>query len=309
MILYLPPLTSTKGPPNKFTEVEIEKISAAYKENAGVKHGGWLDKLSKEIGRPKANISRWARKKGLSDNKRIDTKATKLTDCSNCGKPFKSSIKYPRKYCSLKCSRIGTAYTRRGKQLWKDKPHPKGMLGKHHSVEYRKQISTRVSNIWKDKTSVLNSESNRQKHSDHMTRFMTNRFSRIGGASSVYSRTHKGWLELGNKKYFFRSQWEMNYARYLNWLMEKKEIKNWEYEVDTFWFEKIKRGVRSYTPDFKVFENNGKVVYHEVKGWMDQKSKTKLDRMKRYYPEIEILLIDEPQYKSLKKMGRLFGFE
>jgi predicted nuclease of restriction endonuclease-like RecB superfamily len=128
--------------------------------------------------------------------------------------------------------------------------------------------------------------------------------------TSVYSRTTKGWREFyDGKRYYFKSKWEMNYAKYLSWLKQKREIKDWWYEKDTFWFKGIKRGVMSYTPDFKILENNKKIKYHEVKGWMDSKSKTKLKRMKKYYPEIELILIEEDEYNAVKKMGRLFGFE
>ena len=104
---------------------------------------------------------------------------------------------------------------------------------------------------------------------------------------------------------YVRSSWEANWARYLNWLKQNGEIDNWEYEVDTFSFDSIKRGTRSYTPDFKVYEK-GKIIYHEVKGYMDKKSATKLRRMAKYYPEIEIKLIDESVYRSVSLMVRAF---
>ena len=62
---------------------------------------------------------------------------------------------------------------------------------------------------------------------------------------------------------------------------DQGEILKWEYEPETFWFEKIKRGVRTYTPDFKVTEKDGSIIFHEVKGYMDARSKTKLKRMKK----------------------------
>jgi hypothetical protein len=63
----------------------------------------------------------------------------------------------------------------------------------------------------------------------------------------------------------------------------------------------IDRGFSSYTPDFKVTENNGDIIYHEVKGWMDPKSKTRMKRMAHYHPEIRIILIGEKEYKALSK--------
>lgn len=100
---------------------------------------------------------------------------------------------------------------------------------------------------------------------------------------------------------FFRSAWEANWARYLNWLIRIGEIQSWEYEVDTFEFTRIKRGQRFYTPDFKVKNGDGSIEYHEVKGWMDPKSRTKLDRMRRYYPAVKVVLIDQDAYKAIAR--------
>jgi DUF1365 family protein len=97
----------------------------------------------------------------------------------------------------------------------------------------------------------------------------------------------------------------MNYAWYLEFLISKGEIKMWQYEVDTFWFEKIKRGVRSYTPDFKVFTNSGVIEYHEVKGWMDDKSKTKIKRMAIYHPKVVLKVVAEKEYKAIKKWANI----
>ena len=100
---------------------------------------------------------------------------------------------------------------------------------------------------------------------------------------------------------YVRSAWEANYARYLNWLQAHGEILGWEYEPETFEFAKIKRGHRSYTPDFKIRTTNNDIEYHEVKGYMDQASQTKLNRMARYYPNIKIILIDKEVYYAVAK--------
>lgn len=105
--------------------------------------------------------------------------------------------------------------------------------------------------------------------------------------------------------FYVRSKWEANYARYLKWLVSIGEIRSWQYEPDTFEFTKIKRGSRFYTPDFKVFLLSGEFEYHEVKGWLDSRSKTKLSRMKRYFPEIKVVLIDSTAYRGLAEtVGR-----
>jgi len=100
---------------------------------------------------------------------------------------------------------------------------------------------------------------------------------------------------------FVRSSWEANYCRYLNWLASLGEIQGWEYEPETFEFDAIKRGTRSYTPDFKVTNLDGSVEYHEVKGWMDPKSSTKLKRMAKYHPDVTIILIDKDAYYAIRR--------
>lgn len=110
---------------------------------------------------------------------------------------------------------------------------------------------------------------------------------------------------------YVRSSWEANYARYLNWLQQHGEIIEWQYEPRTFEFTSIKRGVRSYTPDFRVVERNGTVAWHEVKGYMDDKSRVKLARMARFYPGERIVLIQTKEMRAIKAaVGRLIpGWE
>lgn len=114
-----------------------------------------------------------------------------------------------------------------------------------------------------------------------------------------------GWRDIGARRIYFRSRWEANYARYLQWLKDIGHIREWEYEPQTFWFEGIKRGARSYLPDFRVTENSGSVTYHEVKGWMDDRSRTCLKRMRIYHPNVRMLLIDAKAYRSIVRKARL----
>jgi hypothetical protein len=115
------------------------------------------------------------------------------------------------------------------------------------------------------------------------------------------TRTAKAGKRDGLGDHYFRSAWEANYARYLNRLMKMKIVERWEFEPETFWFENIKRGVRSYKPDFKVwYMREQKPVYVEVKGWMDAKSKTKIRRFAKYYPQHKLEVVDEKAYKHIK---------
>lgn len=110
-----------------------------------------------------------------------------------------------------------------------------------------------------------------------------------------------GWAQIGDQpRHFYRSKWERNYALYLEWLRQGGHIREWKPEPKTFWFEKIRRGVRSYLPDFLVVENDESEAFHEVKGWMDPKSKTKIARMGRYYPSVRLVVIGRKQYAAIR---------
>lgn len=115
--------------------------------------------------------------------------------------------------------------------------------------------------------------------------------------------------DLGGR--FFRSKWEANWARYLTWLESVGEILGWDYECQEFAFPGIKRGARFYLPDFKVTNRDGSVEFHEVKGYMDQTSQTKLARMARYHPHVVVKIIDREAYTSIARefRQRLPGWE
>lgn len=125
----------------------------------------------------------------------------------------------------------------------------------------------------------------------------------IKRSQNTYTRGKGGKRPDLNNQYF-RSRWEANYARYLNFLIKNNGgVERWEYEVDTFWFEKIRRGVRSYTPDFKVWVDGKEFEYHEVKGWDYPRGKTARKRMNKYYPTVKLILIGEDFFKTLRRQG------
>jgi len=115
----------------------------------------------------------------------------------------------------------------------------------------------------------------------------------------TYNRCRGGKRDDLNGLYL-RSSWEANYARFLNWRQEKGQIVKWEYETHTFEFP-VKRGSKFYTPDFKVYFHDGHHEYHEVKGYMDKESATKLKRMAIHHPEVILKLVDKKAYADLAK--------
>lgn len=236
-------------------------------------------------------MKRYASANRILKNRQIVKKYVLCTNCSTSFSPTRVRGNANFRCCSEACAK------ERASKVWKRKPHPRGMLGKNHA------IATRVNFSIQRRGKKLNlSDDQKQRRSDNSTRLMQKRMLTKG---TMYSRSSAGWFDVGGQICFFRSSWEVNYARYLQWLLQRGEIQKWEYEPDTFWFESIRRGVRSYLPDFKVTEVSG-VSYHEVKGWMDAKSKTKLDRMARYYPEVKLVLIEKNEYNSILKWESMF---
>ena len=221
-----------------------------------------LDKLSDKLGRHKTNVSRKAREFGLTavENHQLTPKGRR-------------------------------AVSKKARRWIKENGHPKGFQGHRHTARAKRIISEKSKNMWADDDHVLNSEEHKQQLSDRLMKARRT-------MSNPYSRAKQGTREdLG---IFVRSAWEANYARYLQWLKENDAIADWEYEPKVFEFTAIKRGTRSYTPDSKVTNLDGSVEWHEVKGWMDAKSKTRIKRFRKYFPEEKLVIIDEDFYRAIR---------
>ena len=107
------------------------------------------------------------------------------------------------------------------------------------------------------------------------------------------------WAVIGDREpIYFRSSWEYYYALFLEKLYLEHKIIDWKHEPKIFWFEGIKRGVRSYLPDFCVIHLDNTEEWCEVKGYYDSKSQTKMKRMRIYFPEIKIRLVGADWFKQ-----------
>lgn len=225
-----------------------------------------LELLAVLLGRPKTGVSRRARELGLTRLDRPSSESTRRKGSAAAAESIRKN------------------------------GHPRGALGMKHTEEAKRTISRKARAAWADPNSKLNSEAFRQKMSD-----ATKAWRAAGGATGGYSRTKSGKRgDLGGL--FLRSSWEANYARYLNWLVAQGEIVGWEYEPRRFDFP-IQRGIRSYMPDFRVELNDGAIEWHEVKGWMDPASKTRLKRMAKFYPDETLLVIDSKWFRAAKRQG------
>lgn len=268
---------NTKSP--RWTPKELSMLRDGYAK--GVGHPLGLEKLAQEMGRTSDAICQKAADLGLTDPFRPKMEA--------------EDRKGPRlpKFATKEALREHMSAV--SKLRHRVQGHPRGMLGKRHTEEIKKVLSACSKKKWQDPSSYLNSEAYRQSISDRSVRLA------LAGwrPPTRHSRTASGTREdLG---IYVRSSWEANYARFLNFLKRHGKISDWEYEPHSFHFEAIKRGTRTYTPDFKVTYPDGHHEWHEVKGWMDDKSRIRLERMAKYFPEEKIVIIDEKWFKSAAK--------
>jgi len=225
--------------------------------------------------------------------------------CRYCGKKFKSRA-VKRKFCSQSC----VAKSRKGKKgaHWEGGKIKK-LCATCGKVIYTRRYRVKIMQKYFYCSAICANKSvyKRKILRDKMVGKLPSHL--VGGRGKVFGNIKKGTYDINGKKIFLRSGWEANYALYLDFLIKRKMIKSWEYEKDIFIFEKIKFGTRSYRPDFKIANNDGSFEYHEVKGWMTKRSKTQLKRMKIYYPNIKLILIDRKPYGEIKaKLGKLLKF-
>ena len=113
------------------------------------------------------------------------------------------------------------------------------------------------------------------------------------------------------------SNYEYNYALYLDFLYSTKKIVGWVRNTTLFGFSKpVEVGIgrmkpiNSHRPDFIIFANDAKYEIHEVKGWMNEKA-TKVDeQFRKDYPNLVYKVIGKNDMLSLQSeyKNKLWGW-
>lgn len=225
---------------------------------------------------------------------------TKKIECRNCGKAFEINWQGSKRiYCSLECNnkakdtRIEVNCATCGKSYLARPRDLENGLDKYCSVECRGKAK-RDKRIVVCKTcgkefETVKSELTRRggvKYCSRKCHFQSTDYKAHGNANGG-KRT-----DLNNQ--YFRSSWEANYSRLLNYLKERYIIKSWEYEPQQFDI-----GGNTYCPDFRVESINGSIGYHEVKGYKSALGTQKINKFQELYPELPLTLIDEKVYINL----------
>lgn len=276
--------------PNVWSDAEIASLTALYKAHEGaiVPLAEWAE----AHGRTASKAQHKAYKLGITQPDRPRHLPRKI-------KLPKWSTDEDRKAALSRATRERLATV----------GHPRGALGLKHTAESKAKMGQASTQMWKSMTQEQLAALVAKRNRTNIERYGT------GGPVHVqseqpFSRCKGGKRpDLDNR--YFRSAWEANYARYLNFLVECGQIKRWEYEPQTFVFHGVTRGALTYTPDFIVISLDDSECYHEVKGWMTSQSKTRMKRMAKHYPEVSIRLVDEPVYRTLNRQcrGLIAGWE
>lgn len=96
------------------------------------------------------------------------------------------------------------------------------------------------------------------------------------------------WDDYKGKTHVFKSRWELSYAQYLD-----DRGLDWEYEPRKFILDGY-----IYTPDFRVCVDRG-IEYHEVKGWLDERTIRRLKAFVSKYPEETLRIIGPAEMVAL----------
>lgn len=246
---------------SEFTQEEKDYIVANYKSYN-------LTEISCVLARPKTSVCRVAKQLGLemTGKKKEKVKPKRKFETAEELREWKSEVK---------------------KEWYKTHEHPRGMLGKHHSREYCEQTSKRLTDWWNNATP---DEVNERTRQTTKTKIQNGTLNPNLSRENPYSRARSG-KRADLQGMFFRSAWEANIARVLNY-----ENIAWRYEPKTFYFQNSE--VVSYMPDFYLPEYD---LWVEVKGWMDEKSQKKLKAFGEEYPHEKLYLLDSFIYREVEK--------
>ena len=213
--------------------------------------------------------------------------------CSyGCNQEAQFQLKNKKWCCSDSCNKCPESRRKnklRNKDIWKNKSHPRGMLGKH-TIAWNKGLTKetdirvkitgeKIKECFQKNGGTFSGKKHTQESKD-----------KIGKA--LLGNNHA--KHQGNKGVFYKgiqmdSSWEVAVAKYLD---EHNII--WKYEEKRF----PVLVNETYCPDFFIYNSNGqfeKII--EVKGYFRKINKEKYDDFLIKYPNIKIELW---QWKELR---------
>jgi transposase-like protein/AraC-like DNA-binding protein len=273
----------------KYTEEQINKVIEMLLEQKTIQQIAKETNVSENVVRNVKNKKTW-----LSITKDIEFPKGFKFSCKNCGTEFISN-NTKTMYCSTKCK---SAYER----SLKARTLTCECCGKEFISCYEKTrfcstscaskvaakktgfgTTIRPKTVWNKGMKNCFNDETLKKLSDSIS------LSIIEGRKSQEFRGNGGHRADLNNQYF-RSNWEANFAR----ILEYNNIK-YEYEKHRFFLESMQR---YYVPDFYLPDTD---TWIEIKGYWIEDAKDKFEFFKKENPDKNIKLIDKKPYKELEE--------
>ncbi|MCB9819038.1 hypothetical protein H6788_02550 [Candidatus Nomurabacteria bacterium] len=228
---------------------------------------------------------------GIYDNQRNrESRSCRRVDCNNC---FEVKASNPKKYCSQHCAAVVNNSKRVFSQVTKEKIS-KALAGRTYPE--RKFINA----LGKEREYrvCLNPDCRKEffttywRPSNNPTRYCSVQCSsHVNGSKPTSPRAARAKAGVRpdiDKKIYFFSRWEANYARVLNLTGIK-----WIHQPKRF---RLKS--QYYTPDFYLPESD---KYIEIKNFLSDYSLKRDKEFRELYPKLELELVLKEDYKKLEE--------
>ena len=170
------------------------------------------------------------------------------------------------------------------KKVWtkKDREEISAKLsGRKRTQETKRRIS-------ESKLGVPLSPQHRKNISTSLKGKLAGKKHPLYGKTSPHSRPSI-YKDRKGREFALRSTWEVRVAAYLD-----KNDMDWDYEVVRYTL-----GEMTYLPDFTVYNTGGGFKLIEVKGWMSDKSRARIEKFRDLYPYISLEVWDGDKLKEL----------
>lgn len=213
----------------------------------------------------------------------LGKRVIKNKNCLMCRIQFEVWGKNDKNFCGLSCS---TKYRNKYNNPMRN---ASSKLKMQKSLKGLKTWNTGLTNVYSAETLLKMSQNRKGKA--------------VGKDNGSYGKSPSKKPYINNKHYMykninFRSSWERIFAEWLD--QHKLE---WGYEVKRFYF---KTKEMSYLPDFYLKDLD---CYVEIKGWMSDKTKERLDLFHIEFPNIKLILITDIKKIDEVMNGYSCGFD
>ncbi|MBA4321047.1 MAG: hypothetical protein C0412_21870, partial [Flavobacterium sp.] len=215
--------------------------------------------------------------------------------CQKCGKQISGQKEGRSNFC-YRCSAI--FYRNPSKKESREKIRASRIKFYHQGGKpWNFGVTTENNEIWKKTAEKISKaligknllkelwgEKKAQKFKKELSKRMSGKGNPMFGRPSPH---RKGGFR-GDLGHYIRSTWEADFARIL-----KLHNLDYQYEPKIFMLTKVNGEIIHYTPDFYVPSQN---TFYEIKGWMRDLDREKIELFQKQYPQYNFILISATKF-------------